>query len=76
MINKYCLFFVTAVYLMIFSYPFYTGGFMATKNLSVAIEDEIYEEINKKAKTQDLTISQVVRRAIKEYLDFKKKIPE
>lgn len=42
---------------------------MASRTMSIVVEDELYEEVNKKSKSTDLTMSQIVRRALKEYLN-------
>lgn len=47
---------------------------MASRTMSIVVEDELYEEVNKKSKSTDLTMSQIIRRALKEYLDDSNKV--
>lgn len=44
------------------------------KTISVRIEDEIKIALDKKLKEEDLTISQVLRKAIKDYLQQDSKL--
>lgn len=44
------------------------------KTISVRIEDEIKIALDKKLKEEDLTISQVLRKAIKDYLQQNSKM--
>ena len=44
------------------------------KTISVRIEDEIKIALDKKLKEEDLTISQVLRKAIKNYLQQNSKM--
>jgi len=46
-----------------------------TKMVAIRIDPDLYEEFSKACKAQDLTISQVLRAAIRSYVaDYKKSV--